>query len=282
MSINHSSALRRHVAIVMIATVTATPVSPLLQAQTTAAKAPATAAKAPATAAPTPPPPDGGWPRAYSTASGAALVVYQPQISTWANQKHAVMYTAVSYTQKGAAKPALGTMKVESDTSGAVYERLVSFSQLKLAEPNFPTLSRDQVATVVKEFTAAIPLDDRVIALDRVLANIDTSQVIPKNVEGVKADPPPIFFSKTPAMLVNIDGEPIWAPIQQNDLTSAVNTNWDLFQHVPTKTYFLRNEKIWMRSPDVVKGPWTPAGALPESFKKLPADDNWKDVKASL
>ena len=31
-----------------------------------------------------------------------------------------------------------------------------------------------------------------------------------------------------------------------------------------------------------MKGPWEPAGTLPESFKKLPADDNWKDVKANL
>ena len=76
------------------------------------------------------------------------------------------------------------------------------------------------------------------------LANIDASQIIPKNVEGVKADPPPIFFSKTPAVLVNIDGDPIWAPIPENDLKSAVNTNWDLFEHGPTKTYYLRNEKV--------------------------------------
>ena len=32
-------------------------------------------------------------------------------------------------------------------------------------------------------------------------------------------------------MLVNIDGDPIWAPIPQNDLKTAVNTNWDLFEH---------------------------------------------------
>ena len=31
-----------------------------------------------------------------------------------------------------------------------------------------------------------------------------------------------------------------------------------------------------------MKGPWAPAGTLPESFAKLPADENWKDVKASL
>ena len=61
-------------------------------------------------------------------------------------------------------------------------------------------------------------------------------------------------------MLVNIDGDPIWAPIPQNDLKSAVNTNWDLFEHGPTKTYYLRNEKVWLKTSDVVKGPWSPAG----------------------
>ena len=137
----------------------------------------------------------------------------------------------MSYTSKGATKPTLGTIKLESDTSVALDERLVNFSQLMVTESNFPTLDRDQLRVVVTEITAAIPLDDRVIGLDRVLANIDTSQIIPKNVDGVKADPPPIFFSQTPAILVNLDGEPIWAPIKQNDLQSAVNTNWDLFQH---------------------------------------------------
>ena len=78
-----------------------------------------------------------------------------------------------------------------------------------------------------------MPDDERVIALDRVLANLDKSQVVPKNVEGVKADPPTIFFSKTPAVIVNLDGEPIWSPIKDNDLKFAVNTNWDLFQHAP-------------------------------------------------
>src|SRR4029077_16313973 len=124
-------------------------------------------------------------------------------------------------------------------------------------------------------------LAERVIALDRVLANIDTSVIAIKNIDGLKADPPPIFFSKGPALLVNIDGDPIWAPIPQNDLSSAVNTNWDLFQHGPTKTFYLRNEKVWLKG-TAVKGPWLPAGTLPDGFKKLPADDNWKDVTASL
>ena len=62
------------------------------------AQAPAKAAAAkPATVAA---PVDGGWPRASTTPSGAGLVVYQPQISSWPDQKNVVLYAAVSYTQK--------------------------------------------------------------------------------------------------------------------------------------------------------------------------------------
>jgi hypothetical protein len=232
-------------------------------------------------AAATAPPVDGGWPRAYSTASSARVVLYQPQIASWVNQKRITAYMAVSYTASGADKPALGTFKIEADTSVALSERLVSFTELTIPEANFSTLPKDQVKAVVSEIVEAIPRGDRVIALDRVLANIDTSQIVPKNVEGVKADPPVMFFSKKPAALVVFDGDPIWSPIEGNDLKFAVNTNWDLFEHTVTKTYYLRIDNSWMTA-SAVQGPWTPAGKLPDSFAKLPADENWKDVKAAL
>src|SRR4029077_12835276 len=148
-------------------------------------------------------------------------------------------YSAVSYSAKGATKPALGTVKLEAETSVAVSARLVSFSNVKLTETHFPDVSNDQlrelIATLSGEVRPAL-----VIALDRVLARLDKSQIIPKNVAGVKADPPVIFYSTTAAILINLDGDPIWSPIKDNDLRFAVNTNWDLFEHSPTKTFFLR------------------------------------------
>ena len=232
-------------------------------------------------ASPSEGPVDGGWPRAYTTNSGAAMVLYQPQISDWKNQKVMTAYAAASYTPKGASKPALGTLQIEADTDVSVSERLVDFSKYRIIEANFPTLPKEQLRTVIAEVTTSVPPRDRVIALDRVLAAVDKSQIIPKNVEGVKADPPPIFFSDKPAILVNIDGDPIWSPIKDNDLKFAVNTNWALFQHEPTKTYYLLNNDAWLKTADL-KAAWEPAGKLPESFKKLPADDNWKDVKANV
>ena len=221
------------------------------------------------------------WPRSYDATSGASIVIYQPQAASWDDQKRMVAYAAVSYLPVGEAdKPALGTIKIESDTSVSIEERLVKFSALKITEASFQSLSKEQTRDVVTEVEKAIPDEDRVIALDRVMAAIDKSKIIPRNVEGIKSDPPAVFFSKTPAVLLNIDGYPIWSPIRENDLKFAVNTNWDLFQHGPTGTYYLRNDTAWLKASDV-KGPWVAAGKLPDGFKNLPKEE-WKDVQENL
>src|SRR5262245_59989525 len=224
---------------------------------------------------------DGGWPRAYKTASGAEMIVYQPQIASWDGRAHMVAYSAVAYQVKWATKPSLGTVKLEANTSVWVDDRLVRFSPVKVTETSFRELSKEQLQDIVAQLDSGIPEYDRLIALDRVLANLDKSQIIPKNLEGIKADPPAIFYSTRRAILLNLDGDPVWSPIANNDLKFAVNTNWDLFSYEPTKTYFLRNERAWLKATDV-KGPWTATTELPDSFKKLPADDNWKDVRAAL
>jgi hypothetical protein len=221
------------------------------------------------------------WPRGFSLPSEAQVVLYQPQVANWDDRKHMVALSAVSYIAKGAEKPTLGTIKIEADTSVSLEQRLVKFSALKITEANFQSLSKDQTREIVSEIEKSIPDEDRIIALDRVLVQVDKSQISPKNVEGLKADPPKIFLSTKPAILVDFDGEPIWSPIKENELKFAVNTNWDLFQHSPTAVYYLRNEDTWLRS-TAVTGPWSRAGKLPDSFSKLPDDENWKDVKANL
>ncbi len=190
-------------------------------------------------------------------------------------------YSAVSYTAKAGEKPALGTVKVEADTKVSVTERLVNFSVIRIIESNFPTLEKPQMQEVVATLSSGIPQEERVIALDRVLASLDKSEIIPKNVEGVKADPPTVFFSKTPAVLVNIDGDPIWSPIAGTDLKYAINTNWDLSSTGRQRRSTCAQDENWLKA-TTLEGAWTPAGKLPESFTKLPADENFTDVKAAV
>jgi len=222
-----------------------------------------------------------GWPRGYELPDEAQMVIYQPQIATWDEQKHVVALSAVSYIGKGEQKPALGTVKFEADTLVSTEKRLVKMSNIKITETNFQTLAKEKTQHVVAEIEKNLSDADRLIALDRVLAYVDKSTINPKNVVGLKSEPPMIFISRTPAVLLSFDGDPIWSPIKDNELKFAVNTNWDIFQHTATGMYYLRNDTSWLRATDW-KGPWSPAGKLPESFSKLPDDENWKEVKANL
>jgi hypothetical protein len=224
---------------------------------------------------------DRGWPRGYSLPSEAQIVLFQPQIASWENQKQLVAYAAVSHVAKGEQKPALGTIKFATDTEVSLEQRLVKFSKIKIVETNFQTLSKEQTQEMVSELEKNIPEEDRVITLDRVLAYVDKSTINPKNVDGLKSDPPRLILTQSPSILVNFDGEPIWSPIKDNELKFAVNTNWDIFQHGPTGLYYLRYDNSWFRATDL-NGYWSGAGKLPDSFNKLPDDDNWKDVSANL
>jgi len=125
---------------------------------------------------------DRGWPRGYSLPSEAQLVIYEPQIASWDDQKKLVALTAVSYVAKGAQKPGLGTIKLEADTEVALTERLVKFSKLKIVETNFQTLTKEQTQEIVTEIEKNLPDEERVIALDRVLAFVDKSTINPKSV----------------------------------------------------------------------------------------------------
>ena len=236
---------------------------------------PATAQRVAAT------PADGGWPRRYIGADQAIVVVYEPQIASWPQQKLLTLYAAMSYTTPGATTPLVGTIKAEADTRVSLEDRLVDFSAFRILESNFPGATKEQAGAAVAALKADMPLGERVLALDRVLAYVDTSRISPKNVEGVKADPPTVFYSTSPAVMVNLDGEPVWSPIPNNELRFAVNTNWDLFEHPASKKLYLRNDKQWLEAPSI-KGPWTSAHALPDSFGRLPADDNWKDVREAI
>jgi hypothetical protein len=224
---------------------------------------------------------DRGWPRGYSLPNEAQLVLYQPQVSSWDDQKQLVALSAVSYVAKGEQKPALGTIKLETTTEVSLEQRLVKFSKIKILETNFQTLSKEQTQEIVNEIEKNIPDEDRVIALDRVLAYVDKSTINPKNVHGLKSDPPRIILTYSPSILVSFDGQPIWSPIKDNELKFAVNTNWDVFQHQPTGLYYLRYDNSWLRATDL-NGFWSRAGKLPDSFSKLPADENWKDVRENL
>jgi len=221
------------------------------------------------------------WPRQYSNETGATLVMYQPQITEWQDTRRVSARTAIAFSESGAEQPSLGTFEIEADTEVDLETRLVRMSGVEIVGHRFPSLDDQQGQQLLSKLGELMPSEELVISLDKVLANLERGENADKSVE-TKTTPPEVFVSRKPAVLVLIDGEPIWSPIEDSALQFVVNTNWDLFHLESKSTHYLRHEDAWWKAP-TLKGPWSPAGKLPKSFKKLPkSDPNWQVVRDSL
>jgi hypothetical protein len=76
------------------------------------------------------------------------------------------------------------------------------------------------------------------------VASVDKSQT-PPTVQ-VQNDPPAIFVSYTPAILLQIDGEPTRADIAETNLGFVANSNFPLFfEKDGGKLYYLYTGEQW-------------------------------------
>ncbi len=222
---------------------------------------------------------DPEWPREYQNDKGK-LEMYQPQVTSWEDFERLEARIALAFAPTGSKSPALGTMVLTAKTDVNTDEHRVRVYDIAAKSGNFPTLTEDQSKRLMNGVLGLLP-EETEVELERLVANLDRFESQPQQVE-LKVDPPKIFVSTTPAILVVLNGKPIMSPIKDNDLKFAVNTNWDLFELA--QTWYLRNEDAWYKAL-TLGGPWAPAGKLPKPFKKLPKpkkDPTWKDVKENM
>ena len=227
------------------------------------------------------PAPAEGWPRLYDT-NGDKLVVYQPQIQAWEKYAHMKAVAAIQVTPKGAKDGIFGILDVEAETETNLQTRMVVFQNTRITNirfPNVETATAQNCSRIVR--SAIVPKTAIPISLERVVAAMERSELQQRTVE-VNLEPPPVFHSDKPAILVIFIGDPKFEPVKGTTLLFAVNTNWDIFLEVTTATYYLLNSESWLKTKDVLKGPWASAKRLPADLKKLPDDDNWQNVKKNV
>lgn len=219
---------------------------------------------------------DPGWPRLH-TKNGAKLIIYQPQVDDWKDYRDLDWRMAISLTPAG-SKAVVGIVEMGGQTVVDQDSRMVLISNLKIKETKFPSLDPVQAAKMDKLVRTFLP-PTITISLERLVA------CVPKNesVQGVelKNDPPAIFFSYQPAVLLAIDGEPVRAPIDKTGLQYIINTHWPVFFETSTSAYYFLAGDVWLQAPDL-QGPWTLAKQLPGEMKKLPKDARWTGLKNSI
>ena len=227
----------------------------------------------PSTSNITPPP---KWPVEFLK-DGNLLIVYQPQIRDWNKFRELTADTAVSITPKG-GKPLLGVVSWRATTVTDTQARIVVIKDIQLTQARFPSLDADASAAMQRAVRNTFPGTGMTIGLDRMLAGVKMAlQPAPPSV--MNTQPPDIFFSTTPAILLFVDGEPVRVPIEGTKLEYVVNTNWDLLYD--KSDYYLLDQKTWLKA-KALSGPWVVTAKLPPDMTHLPAGQNWDDVRQAI
>jgi len=222
-------------------------------------------------------PADPGWPRQRTNQNGS-LVYYQPQIDAWTNFKELTFRMAFLLTPKG-QKEIVGVIEAQAQTDVNMDDRSVLLRDFKINEVKLPGLDPAKASQVDQAVRSFLPPGHTVVmALDRLVASVEKSQA-PATVQ-VQNDPPKIFVSYTPAILLDIDGEPTRAEIADTNMGFVVNSNFPLFFEKGGANYLFTGEQ-WLKSP-VLEGPWAPVANLPKDMTKVANDPQWAQMKKPI
>src|SRR5438309_254797 len=223
------------------------------------------------------PPADPGWPRQRTSEQGR-LVYYQPQVDAWTNFKELSFRMAFSLTPKG-GKEIVGVVEVQAQTDVNMDDRSVLIRDFKIKEVKLPGLDPAKASQVDQAVRSFLPPGHTVVmALDRLVASVEKTQA-PATVQ-VQNDPPKIFVSYTPAILLDIDGEPTRAEIADTNMGFVVNSNFPLFFEKGGANYLFTGEQ-WLKAP-VLEGPWAPVANLPKDMTKVANDPQWAQMKKPI
>lgn len=233
---------------------------PLASFAVTAAPAPAQATSAPA---------DGGWPRQF-VSDGIALTVYQPQLDSW-DARRLQSHAAVSVRPPGAPDATFGVLWISARTDVDKENRLVDFEDVELTKVSFPSAPGSESA-YLEIFRRQMPRWSKTIALDRLEASL---AILEERRKGgalpLRNDPPRILLSKTPAILVTVDGPPAYRAVEGTALERVLNTR-PLLVKDSQGTHYLHLFDGWMRAASI-DGPWAvvndPPADLGKALQKL-------------
>ncbi len=202
------------------------------------------------------------WPK-VSQVGGATYTIYQPQLDSWDGYLFKGQ-SAVSVQPAGEAEPIFGVLQFSAKTIIDRVSRTVYLNDLTILKITMPSAPAG-TAAYQKAFMAIVPAQGSTMSLDRLEAMlaIDDAEALARKVP-VRNEPPKFIFSQNPAVLIPIDGEPSWQPVQGTSLQRAVNTRALVFLDDATGMFYIRLLDGYVTATSLA-GPWTVAMNVPTS-----------------
>src|SRR5690606_3785588 len=143
---------------------------------------------------------------------------------------------------------------------------------------HFPSLDSATAAGLKPVVTAFIP-DSLGLTVEQVAACVPKET--PAKPAAVSHDPPDIFVSFGPALLLQVEKTAMSSDIPETSLSFVINTNWPVFFDKKGNAYYLWDEQEWLTS-GKLDGTWQITTKLPAEMNDLAKDTLWASFKEAI
>ena len=225
------------------------------------------------------------WPKKIIAEKGE-IIVYQPQVESFDGNSlstRSAVSVEMNEVKEGEKKgPVFGVIwmaaKVETDRE----ERMVHIRSLSIPRVRFAGSTPEQEAKIAAIIEAEVPKWNHEISLDRLLASLALVEDEKKEAANLEMAPPKIIYSKIPAVLVTIDGEPQLNIMEgSTDLMRVINTPFLIVFDVTLKKYFLYAGKDAWYSAASIEAEWSIEGGVPKKVADLAPDESDMELSES-
>ncbi|HRH71199.1 MAG TPA: hypothetical protein PLB89_16975 [Flavobacteriales bacterium] len=209
------------------------------------------------------------WPIILEPGDGRTVTIYQPQPESYADGRFSAR-AAVSGAQKG-KDPIFGAiwmqgfLEVDRDT------RMGTVTELKITDMRFPDMTDTSRVRQWKDYLSAeIPKHTQPISIDRLIASLEGEEQ--KAPPDLKMDAPEVIYANTPSLLVFIDGEPRFQPMEKDVYERVVNTPFFIARIKDKQTFYLGTSQVWY-SAKAIEGPWETTKDVPKQLQEIAPKD---------
>ena len=218
------------------------------------------------------PEPSNNWPYEISIAKGT-IIIYQPQPEQLdGNMLRA--RSAVAVELEGTTGPIFGVVWFQARLNTDHEKRNAQIENITVQTMKFPNQDEKNSKKLSDILEKGLSNLDLQISMDNLLATLEIVESRVAGSQKINTDPPIIIFSKEPAVLVTLDGEPNMKAVENSDIMRVLNTAYTILFKPAAKTYYLfADTDAWYRA-DKIKGDWQLAAEVPADIAKLAPQPN--------
>jgi len=216
------------------------------------------------------------WPQELVSDDGAVVLIYQPQVEVFTGNSIEARAAVSVKTAATGDVPVFGAVWIEAKLDTNRDTRTAVIRDIEISDVRFADASDAETGALAEFIETKLENSSIPISVDQLLADLDAAEGAGQ--ADLQHTPPKMILSTEPAMLVSIDGEPVFQGIDNTHYERVVNSPF-LIVRGGLVYYLYVGSNAWFEASDAA-GPWRIAASVPQDVKGFvePAEDDGIDL----